>query len=478
LVGDASQNLNPTYTSDGSAVLFSSDREGMFSIYAVERGSKTVHRIVDSLGLAKYPRATPDGLGVIYVDTGLDGNDLYAAPLDVAHAPVVERGPPAPPVAELTPESSADTERYNAFGTLLPHYWIPLLATDAAGGPALGAAVVGADAVGQLSFSAQATYGFAIERPHLAATVRFADLYTPISVSGEYRTDRSDAVRRNDGQPEVEQQQVLVGGASVSVPLFRGERFSQGLTLGYARELHIVETPETSAPDAKAPVYPPDANIGAVTLDWSYDGIDAFRDSVSNERGFTSFLHLRHAERLTGSTQDITEAVVDARAFTPVPGLGAHVVGLYLSGGVAIGNPLLRDTFFLGGFQDRDITSDLISGNRSGAGVLRGYPSSAFQGDAFALGTVEYRFPLLEIEHGFATVPIFFDRVHGALFSDLGEAWDGVPNAKKFRASVGVELQLQVTLAYYGLFLVRVGYARGVSQGGVDQPYVVLGFPY
>ena len=330
------------------------------------------------------------------------------------------------------------------------------------------------------SSAAQGTWDVGLARPHIAATVSDDDLWTPVSVDAELRTDRSDAVRRTEGLPDFQQETVLSAGGSISLPFARSLRFASSLTLGYQREFHVVENRLTSPPDARTPpVYPPDANIGAVTLDWGYVGIDSFRDSVSNERGFTSFLHVRHADKtFTFSSQDITEAVVDARWFVPVPGLGAHVIGLYLSGGYAIGNPLLRDNFFLGGFADRDITKDLLNGSRSGAGVLRGYPRAALQGDGFALSTLEYRFPLLELERGFSTLPIYLDRVHGALFTDFGDAFTGAPDARGFKASVGVELRAQITLAYYGLFLVRAGYARGVSRGGVDQPYVILGFPY
>ncbi len=481
LTDDGAQNLDPAWChgDDDGWVLFSSDREGLFSIYAVNRVTREVRRIVDSLGLAKAPRPTPDERGVVYVDTHLDGNDLYAAPLDIAHAPVVGPARPAPAPHALTRESTAPAERYNAFPTLVPHYYIPLLATDAAGGTALGLSVVGQDAVGELSFAAQASWGFAVERPHLAASMRFLDSPLPITVSSELRTDRSSRFRRTDGQPDVQQETVLSAGANFSLPFMRSRRYAHSLAIGYNREFHVVENPLTSPPDAAhAPQYPPNRNIGALTLDWGYSGIESYRDSISNERGFTSFLHLRHADRFTFSEVDLTEVSVDARDFVPVPGLGGHVIGLYLQGGVAFGDKRVRSSFFLGGFSDRDITSDLLTGARSGAGVLRGYPRGVVVGDAFTLGTLEYRLPLLEVEHGASTLPLFLDRIHAAAFTDLGMAFDGAPVPTRVLASVGVELRMQVVLAYYGLFFVRIGYARGVSAGGVDQPYAVLGFPY
>jgi outer membrane protein assembly factor BamA len=361
---------------------------------------------------------------------------------------------------------------------LWPRYYIPLLANDPVGAPAVGVAVVGEDAAALYSFSAQATYGLGLGRPATSLTFRFNDLYTPISIGLDYRTEVSDRFRRIEGEPELHVETVLRGSGALSIPLFRRRAASHSLGITYAQSLHFIETPPSSPPDAVAPVYPPPNNIGSITLDWGYAAIDVGRDSVSNERGFTSFVRLKHSNRLLLSDQTFTEVFIDARAFHPVPGLGGHVFGLYLSGGVGIGDPLFRTGFSIGGFQDRDITRDLLGGFRSAAGVLRGYPTQVAFGDAAALSTLEYRFPLLEMEKGIGTLPFFVERLHGAVFTDMGLVFGPVPEPTTTRASIGAELRLELTLAYYGLFIVRAGYARGVNEDGVDQPYVVMGFPY
>jgi outer membrane protein assembly factor BamA len=218
--------------------------------------------------------------------------------------------------------------------------------------------------------------------------------------------------------------------------------------------------------------------VGALTLDWSTSSIESYRDSISGERGYATFLRVRHANALLLSDHEITELFVDVRAFHPVPGLGGHALGLYLSGGVGFGEPLRRSSFSLGGLDDRDITRDLLEQRRSGGGLLRGYPTVALAGDATTLATLEYRVPILEVERGIATLPVFFERIHAAAFTDLGLAFDGVPTPSRYRVGVGAELRANVTLGYYGYFLIRAGYARGVSRDGIDQPYLVLGFPY
>lgn len=478
LTHDGAQDLDPRFTLDGRHVLFVSDREDTFNVYAVDVERGEVRRVVDTLGLARHPIPTPDGRGILFLDTHLDGVDLYAAALDLDHAPVVGPAPAAPPRRLPSREAAGPVEAYNPLPTLLPRSWMPLVATDPLGGTAVGVAVTGRDAAERFAMAAQATWGFAIERPRLSASLRLADFWLPLNLSAEWRTDASDAGRTTDGLPTIQQESVLRAQASATLPLLRRRQHAHSLALGYQREWHRVENPMSSLPDARAPTYPPSGDVAALTLDWGYQGTQFFRDSVSSEHGLSSWLHLRHASPWLGSRLELWDLMVDARAFHEVPGLPGHALAALVSGGVGLGEPFRRSSFSVGGFADRDLTRDLLDGRASGGGFLRGYPRAALRGDAYMLGTLEYRLPLLELEHGIETLPLFVERVHAAAFSDLGAAFSGAPDATALRASLGAELRAELMLGYYGSFQVRLGYARGVNVGGVDQPYLIMGFPY
>src|SRR5690606_4550207 len=108
------------YSLDGAHVLYASDRAGTFNIYAVNRSDGTVRRLTNTLGVALQPQPTPDGRGFVYVDVHLDGQDLYAAALDLEHAPVVgsddDRTPWSRRVLDTAPPSRAsldDATPYN-----------------------------------------------------------------------------------------------------------------------------------------------------------------------------------------------------------------------------------------------------------------------------------------------------------------------------------------------------------------------------
>ena len=73
-----------------------------------------------------------------------------------------------------------------------------------------------------------------------------------------------------------------------------------------------------------------------------------------------------------------------------------------------------------------------------GQNSVRGYRDGQFSGNKMLMGTVEYRFPLV-------------NKVQGALFTDVGDAWGGkswgpwssIEDDLDLHASVGLGLQMQ-----------------------------------
>ena len=83
-----------------------------------------------------------------------------------------------------------------------------------------------------------------------------------------------------------------------------------------------------------------------------------------------------------------------------------------------------------------------------GQTTLRGYRDDQFRGNTMMLGTVEYRFPIV-------------NKVQGALFTDFGDAWGGQSNEKfDFHKSIGVGIQLQTPIGP-----IRLDYGRGDDGG-------------
>ena len=123
-----------------------------------------------------------------------------------------------------------------------------------------------------------------------------------------------------------------------------------------------------------------------------------------------------------------------------------------------------------------------------------GIPAGWLEGTGFALGNLELRFPLAGPELGHSTWPVFLRRVHGAVFADLGDAFDlqgTLPFAghpfrwDELRLGAGAELRLELALGYFAVTDLRLGVAHAFGRpfrGEVREPgvgaltvYAILG---
>ncbi|MEO7109242.1 MAG: hypothetical protein ABI183_02290, partial [Polyangiaceae bacterium] len=95
----------------------------------------------------------------------------------------------------------------------------------------------------------------------------------------------------------------------------------------------------------------------------------------------------------------------------------------------------------------------------------------------YALLNAEYHFPILNIDRGYSTLPVFISRISGNLFTDYGSAFNDVTTAE-FKTGVGGELWFDANLAYVLSFTFRLGYAKGLAFGGLDKFYFVAAVPF
>jgi hypothetical protein len=98
-------------------------------------------------------------------------------------------------------------------------------------------------------------------------------------------------------------------------------------------------------------------------------------------------------------------------------------------------------------------------------------------GHYYGLFNAEYRFPILNIDRGLSTLPVFLNRISGSTFLDYGSAFDDA-NAAHFKTGVGAELWFDLTLGYVEGFPFRIGYLRGLASGGIDKVYWVAAIPF
>jgi hypothetical protein len=186
---------------------------------------------------------------------------------------------------------------------------------------------------------------------------------------------------------------------------------------------------------------------------------------------------------------DGTLATFDARfaGYLKAPWFRHHVFALGLAGGSAGGDLARRGFYATGGYADTpDLFTAVTDALFQGSYVLRGYPPGAFVGKQYNLLNLEYRFPFSLggrdigwVDRGVSTLPVFLHGFWGVLFADYGGSYDVIdphdPLAP-FHLGVGAEVNASFTLGYFLDTGLRVGWAKGLSQGAVagSQTYVVV----
>ncbi|MBN2358664.1 MAG: PD40 domain-containing protein [Deltaproteobacteria bacterium] len=477
LTADRALDLDPVFAPDGR-LLFTSDRSGVFQIHALDLGSGRLTQLSNVVSGAFAPRPTSDGAQIYFVGFTVDGYDLFGLPaertLDLPGSVSYER-----PLAHPSPQPlQLETSVYDPLPTLLPHAWIPVLTVDGAG-PVLGAAVAGQDAVGVHQYTLQATYGTESGAFNADLGYGYNDLPTPVRLGvSRYEYQRQLALDLGDETAWTRERGWRIQ-TTLLLPRLRWLN-SHVFGVGYDVEWNERVDALPFAPDQARPAVPWIGRTNALRLQWGYGDLRWFIDSISVERGVSGGLWARLAHPLLGSESVLFELFGHASLYLQVPGLTNHVVAILVQGGYATGPRDQRRLYGVGGIPARNLVEDLVLRVRLGGGYLRGYPSNAFVGDGMLVGSLEYRFPLLVVQRGLSTLPLFFDRAYAVVFGDIGGAWFDTPRSRDLlHRGAGAELRAVTVLGYVMGLELRLGVARGFDAKGLAiQPYLVIGANY
>jgi outer membrane protein assembly factor BamA len=224
-----------------------------------------------------------------------------------------------------------------------------------------------------------------------------------------------------------------------------------------------------------SPIFPEDGNLSWISFGWYGSNARRYINSISYTDGLSGTLSLRLSHPNIGSSVQVTEVRFGMRAYLPVAREWRHVLAFGLQGGLALGDRRRRTIFSVGGLPMSDPIEDAYFGYRYGGLYLRGYPSNAFSGWLYALGSVEYRLPIFEIEKGILTLPVYLRRLHACAFVDVGGASPNGIDTNIAKVGVGGELRLDMLLGYYLPMTLRLGYGRGLSEGGTNNFFLTMG---
>ncbi len=488
----------PSWAPDGRTLVWSSDRSGTPQLYAASMDDARVRRVdVSALGVTQ-PAPAPDAARVAALVLRADGLHLAvreATPgADTAGAAPL----PAPVFAQVSQLGDAtaapgDARRYSAWRSLLPRYWTPLAAQADRGGTLLGAATSGRDVLGRHAYDAQLSVNVDtrdLEGGGAYRLARWARPYVDVAASQRWQYDLVP-VRR--------------GGVVETFPLDRRTR-ELSASLLFARPRYRTSSTLSVGAFWEARAYrstlPALVSLADTVIGRSFPGVGIAGTwsnvrrplrSISPEDGVAlSFSAQQRWQDGRGATDGASRRAVGvARAYRSLdlPGFAHHVLALRVAGGVA----------------DRRAATEFSAGGVSGSSALllpgvsvgdpartfgvRGFPAGAQRGLQAAAASVEYRAPLLLPARGLDLLPAFLDRVSLGAFADAGSAWcppsvdraeqtlcrrtgtgapdlAASPDAPRWLASVGAELNLDAALQYVQGYRFRLGIAAPVREAG------------
>jgi Tol biopolymer transport system component len=455
LLRDRAKDVEPTFTPDGEALVFRSDRDGRSNLHAYRLADGALLRLTNVLGGAFAPSVSPNGNEVAFANYSSQGYDLHLAPLDLAAAeaaaPFLDPYPPTP--AAIAAETSP-TQPYRPLGTLWPRFWSPVILSREHEWE-LGAASGGNDP---------------LFRHVWGGDLRVGTETGKTDVQGFYQYDRfrptfllfADADHDLQSLGRLETRSLSL---RATLPLRRTMRSSHSLSVTWRRER------ETFVPAAGAA--PPPTDLGGIEAAWAFGSAKQYPFSISPVDGSRVRVAVEKEDPALGSDFSLQKVTADARGYLRLVGDGL-VLAARGQGGFTLGEPRFRRTFAIGGFPDRS----LFDLQRTNLAVLRGYPDDAFAGRSFFGANLEVRFPLSFLQRGWRTLPFFVRRLHGTMFVDVGGAWNGSLSGKDVKTAVGLSLGADAYVGHRLPLTGVLGLARGLSAGGETKVYFRLGLAF
>jgi hypothetical protein len=456
---------DPVWTKDG-AVLFVSDVAGFPQVLRWQEGRGMTQVTAEPHG-ARAPAPLPDGR-ILFATPGAEGWELrIVEPVSIEATMNRAATTPGFTAAPAVPMRESG---YASWGSLRPHFWIPLALNNGAAGFFVGAATAGVDAVGRYSYLVQGLVSGSPLRGQGSLFLISNALGSPtldFSVSNDWSLVGSDSA----GHVVSSERRDAAIGATVL-----DQHWWSFVSLRLGAEYQgrrYVSIPDTNLADICSGCTNRD-RIGAVAT-LALGSAVSGPLSVSLQDGVqASFLYRNRQEQ--GTDRWLSEARGRASAYLRLgPQIGFAYPVLAVRGALGSLDGPIPDSLSVGGVSSGAV--DVGFGQTIGTFrtfPVRGYPAGTLHGRHAATFTAEYRVPLALVGRLLGHLPIGADKFAFSMFGDLGDAWNPGEPARLHRLrSVGLELVGDLTISYDLPLRVRVGVAQPLT--GTPQKPVLYG---
>ncbi|MBN2715024.1 MAG: PD40 domain-containing protein, partial [Deltaproteobacteria bacterium] len=475
VTGDDAIEEGVTFSPDGRYLLFVSGVTGITNIFARDMASGALKQVTNVVSGAMSPVLAPDGRTLYFLKYYSEGWDLHRTVVDLDGLPLF-----IPPFDRtVTPRSlhavQTTSSPYNPLPTFRPYSW-ELSLKNTGGQRILDIGTYIEDAARLHAMNLRYNYELNSRRPVFAASYSYSGLLPRFQLSFSYSQEAVNTGYLVGGTPAPWTRESFGGEIGFSIPVM-GLDANHSLSAGYSLDFNApVETLEVVVdPNGELPEMPTQNFRTGIRVGWSYSDVFSGPFSISREDGRSLSFGVRLYHPALGGNREQAVFYWDWREYRQVPFARHHALALELAGQAYISNPNHQASFTAGGYSTQDVLDAVINGTSMGLPMIRGYAREFASGDHYQSLRLEYRFPIWQAQLAYETLPFFFDRVYGAVFSDNLLISYTQFTMEDFYSSLGMELVWSFDLGYYMPILLRTGYAHGLMDKGNNEFILLLG---
>lgn len=483
LTNSSSHDMDPSFGPDG-LLYFSSDLTGIFNIFAMDTQTLEAWQVSNVVTGVFSPVLSLDGQWLYASVYDVDGFELarFRRPSTLRHGADFQQVRRERIVNPDVGELDLTPGPYRPSRWLRPLTFMPDLGLLQSGAGA-AATIEGYDPIGHHSYTLSGGWttgpNFTDQSANIGALYRYGRLPFSLAMTTRFRDyPRSQGlVAESRFVPFMERQ--YFGRLSAGYPL-RLVTHSLSLSTSFTVDhISFVERPDiTHEPGDIRPQEPLQGFFNEWSFNLGYGNVARYPLSISAERGLSAFTGIAIQNEAIGSLYNSVTFSYGADGYYPNPLLERHVFALQWRGATTRAAVGPRRQFSIGGHTPQDVLTSVIFQEPHGGFPVRGFPPAVARGDAYQIFKLQYRFPLMDFDQGFSTVPLYIRQLKGSLFVDSGAAYSGFIADADLYTGLGAEVQLDAMVGYYLFNTLRLGYARGLGEEGTAEFYMFFGGGY
>ncbi len=485
LTDSPSHDMDPHLGPDG-LLYFTGDVDGIFNIHAMDLDSREIWQVTNVVNGVFSPVVTPDRRWIYVHAYTHKGFEIarFAHPQRFRHADrrPTERQLPRINYPEPRPEGLDNPRPYQPWRWLAPMMFTPDFGV-VSGGAGLSGTISGYDPAEhhEYTLSGGWTSGPTLSDSNANIGLRYRYSGGALNTSALLRYQdypRSQSYfAESRFIPYMERQ--YLGRLSLSYPIrMLSHRFSIGANYQVEYIDYRARPEVVHEPDDMTPQEPEMGFFNQLSFGVSYSSLFRYPYSISTERGVSASASISLQHPSLGSKENSVTLAYGGDAYHPNPFIDRHVFALQLRGAVTRSSTGPQRLYSIGGHSPQDVLTSVIFQEARRGYPLRGYPPGLLRGGQYQLWKAEYRFPIVDFDRGFSTLPIYIRNLKGSVFSDTGAAYTGFLADAQLHTGIGAEIQLDTVLGYYALNSLRVGFARGLQEDGISEFYLLFGSGY